>query len=366
MKLLFYYWTLSHGGVQHMMANLAAEFVRRGHQVVFVVAQPPSANDLLLDSGVAVVRLNLSRAGPAILALSREIRRVKPDVIYTGMPTMNISAVIANLLTGKIARVVISERSNPSLEFENGATWRYRFAALLQPWFYRLADARVAVSSELADDLASYSGLRRDSIQVIYNPAWNENLSCDAAVPHPWLAEEIPIVIGAGRLVPQKDFDFFLRAFAKLRQSMNVRAIVLGEGPLKAELVSRARHLGVESDVVFPGYVEDVVPWFRRSSVFALTSRWEGFGNVLVQALGAGCSIVSSRCKSGPVEILQDGVYGRLVELGDVAAFSKALEATIKNPSDPETLKSRADLFSVKRSTDRYEELFLTLSASVN
>lgn len=355
---MFYYWTLAPGGVQHMMAKLAGELLKRGHHVTFVIAIPAAGTNIRLPAGSDLVHLGVTRSAAATVALARHIRRLRPDVIYTGMPTMNITAVLANRLAGRPSKVVISERSNPALEFAHAPTWRYRMASRLQPAVYKMADAIVAVSRELADDLASYSGLDREKIQVIYNPAWSQRTS-SVVPPHPWLEKsKPPVVITAGRLVPQKDFEFFLEAFARLRQRVFVRGMLLGEGPLMNDLVARANQLGIAQDVAFIGHVDDVVPWFEHSRVFALTSRWEGFGNVLVQALGAGCGIVSTRCRSGPAEILSDGEYGRLVDVGDTEAFVSALSEMIAHPPDPYMLRERASAFSVERSADRYEALF--------
>ncbi len=361
MRIAFFFWSLELGGVEHMMVNLSRELALRGHDVTIVLARDPQPNEYTPDPRVKLVRLGIPNTVKLIWALSGHLRHARYDVLYTAMPTTNIATIIALKLSGAKTRLVISERSNPALEAAHSKTWRYRMSFRLQPFLYPLADRIVAVCQDLAGELATFARLRRETITVIYNPAFDEQAFA-APLPaktHRWLDDKShPVIITAGRLAVQKDYPTLIRAFAELRTSRDVRLLILGEGPQRAELEALIAELGLQGDVAMPGFRPDIANYLRKADIFALTSIWEGFGNVLVQALAARCSIVSTDCRNGPREILDDGVYGTLTPVGDVSAFARALAQTLDNRFDPEKQFERAATFSISRSSDAYETLF--------
>jgi glycosyltransferase involved in cell wall biosynthesis len=193
---------------------------------------------------------------------------------------------------------------------------------------------------------------------VTYNPVTTDDLPRLAAEPldHPWVAPGAPpIVLGAGKLKPQKAFDVLLRAFSHMRARRPARLVILGEGPERSRLEALARKLGVAGDVALPGFAANPFAWMSRCGVFALSSAWEGLPGVLIQALACGCPVVSTDCPSGPSEILEPGGLGRLVAVGDTEALAAAIEeALTEPPSTAEARRDRAREFSVERIAPRY------------
>lgn len=364
MRIAMFFWSLELGGVEHMMVELSRALVDRGHEVTLVLARPVQPNEFAADPRVCVVRLDAVHTARTIVRLAQHLRTAAYDLLYTAMPTTNIAAITALKLSGASTRLIISERSNPALEAQHSRTWRYRAAFTLQPHLYPLADAIVAVCHDLADDLASFARLPRQSIRVIYNPAFGAVTSDERSATHPWLdGKTMPVIVAAGRLMPQKDLPTLLRGFARLLRVGPARLLILGDGPLRGELEHLVGQLGVKDNVALPGFVPNIAPYLAKADVFALTSLWEGFGNVLVQALGAGCSIVSTDCRNGPREILADGRHGRLVPVGDHAALATALGQVLDQPFDQSVQRERASAFSVEKSALAYEALFAELMA---
>jgi glycosyltransferase involved in cell wall biosynthesis len=165
------------------------------------------------------------------------------------------------------------------------------------------------------------------------------------------------VILGVGKLKLQKDFTTLLRAFARIRALRPARLVILGEGPDRDRLLREARQLGVAADFELPGFVPNPFRYMARAAVFALSSAWEGLPSVLVEAMACGCAVVSTRCPSGPDEILEQGACGRLVAVGDDRAFADALAASLDEVPDRARLRERAAHFSVTRAVDGYLEL---------
>lgn len=217
----------------------------------------------------------------------------------------------------------------------SSSVWRQRHLPVLAARYYREADAIVAVS---------------------------EDARARAPLDHPWfMPGEPPVVLGAGRLGRQKDFPTLIRAFSLLRAGRRARLVILGGAREErrtaaeiAELSALARSLGVADDVALPGPEANPFRFMARSAVFALSSAWEGFGNVLVEALACGCPVVSTDCPSGPAEILDGGRYGRLTPVGDASALADAMTEAVVSIPDRDLLRCRAQDFTVERSVDGY------------
>ena len=167
------------------------------------------------------------------------------------------------------------------------------------------------------------------------------------------------MVLGAGKLKKQKDFATLVKAFAEVRHRRLARLVILGEGPRRGALLALARKLGVAEDIELPGFVANPFAFMARSSVFVLSSAWEGFGNVLVEAMACGCPVVSTDCPSGPSEILEDGRHGPLVPVGDPAGLAKAICEVLDAPRERAALEERASVFTAAASAEHYERALL-------
>ena len=159
-------------------------------------------------------------------------------------------------------------------------------------------------------------------------------------------------------MVAQKDHATLIRALARVVQTRDLRLIFLGDGPLRGELSSLAASLGVADRVDMPGFVENPLPFISRSAALVLSSRFEGFGNVLAEALACGVQTVSTDCPYGPAEILADGRFGRLTPVGDPEAMAKAVLLALDEPIDPGLLRSRGLVFSTQACASAYLSLF--------
>lgn len=224
-------------------------------------------------------------------------------------------------------------------------------------------DYIVVPSYGVAQQLVQSMGMgacRQERLRVIYNPVVDSWLyqKSQAAIAHPWFqVDQPPVILAVGRLTAQKDYETLLKSFAKVRQRLCVRLIIFGDGPMRDQLEALVRSLAMEDDVLLPGFVDNPYAYMGRASVFVLSSVWETFGMVLVEALACGCPVVSTDCDYGPAEILENGRYGRLVPVKDVDEIAHALEASLQATHDRDLLQRRAQDFSLDQSVRQYLEL---------
>ncbi|NIR27780.1 MAG: glycosyltransferase [Gammaproteobacteria bacterium] len=377
--------SLNGGGIERMTLNLARAFTERGYRVDLVVARPRGPLAGQVPEEVRLIRLSPSSrlealralgaarasrvAWPLLLgpcplmlrrlpALVRYLRRARPDALLAAGTQSNLAALWARSAAGIATRIVISERNTMSRVVRGaGRGFRRRYPSLAA-CSYPQADAVVAVSGGVADDLAATAGLPRAGIRVIHNPVLSAARIACGVSPRPE-GDRPPLVLSAGRLHRQKDFPTLLRAFARVRTARSARLIILGDGPLRRSLRSLAARLGVADDLTLPGFVDEPMAWMTAASVFVLSSAWEGFGNVLCEALACGCPVVSTDCPSGPGEILDGGAYGTLVPVGDDVAMAGAILATLDARLDRGRLRRRATAFSVDAAAERYLDALL-------
>jgi glycosyltransferase involved in cell wall biosynthesis len=325
--------SLEGGGAEHVMMDLARGFVGRGFQVDLVLASAQGAFLTQVPTGVRVIDLKARRTLTALLPLVGYLRRVRPTALLATLDHANLIALIAKALAGTRTRTAIREANIPSRETTRSR--KERLLLRLMRYLYPRADALIAVSQGVADDLVTTLGLNPSRVQVIYNPVVTDQLLQQAHEPliHPWFAKgQPPVILGAGRLVLQKDFATLIRAFAGVRRQAHVRLVILGEGELRSELEMLVRELGLEGDVALPGFVDNPFPYMARAAVFVLSSAWEGLPNVLIQAMALGTPVVSTDCPSGPREILKGGEYGKLVAVGDDRALAEAIRVALELP----------------------------------
>lgn len=404
--IAFFLFNLSGGGAEKRTITMVEAISSRGYQVDLVLCKVEGVLLKQMPAGIKVIGLEASPAWLAkayavaadpggfrallrpflatrkppvpllcLPALVNYLRRVRPLAMIAMMQHQNLVAVQARRLARVNTRIIVSERN--AISYEIGAAskdWSLRFLAPLLQRLYPQADAIVAVSKGVADDLAACTGISRDLITTIYNPVVSADLIAKASLPldHPWFTPGAPpVILGIGRLVPQKDFPTLIRAFARVRAVRPAHLIILGYhlNPKKTNerreaLVQLTRDLGVADDVELPGFVDNPYAYMARAAALVLSSIHEGLPGVLIEAMACGCPVVSTDCVSGPREILDNGRFGPLVPVGDDYALSQAILKTLDHPIDRDRLRRRADLFAVDTAVDQYLDLLRNDSKS--
>lgn len=363
-SLAIYLPDLAGGGTERMHINLAPHFLAAGLKVTFLLDRRSGALLDKVPEGAEVHVLEASRQVTAIPKLVRYLRSRPVDFLISNMEHGNVISVWARKLAAVATRVITAQHCSFRDQVNRG-NWKFK----LLPRLYRVslprADAIVCVSKGVAAEIADMCGLGISRMNVIYNGAMTAELkqAAEQPVDHPWFDLSDPVLVAAGRLVELKDYPTLLRAFAVLTRQRPARLIILGDGPLRTDLHMLAKELAIEDRVDLPGFIANPMPFMRNAAAFVLTSRAEGFGNVLVEAMACGTPVVSTDCPYGPAEILDYGRFGRLTPPGDPAALAEALLATLDAPPPAVELEERAAMFSTRQCAIDYLALFANLLA---
>lgn len=317
------------GGLERSFAVLSEEFLNAGFVPEIVrIRGGEMPYPASLPAEVRSIELATRSKLDGIPRVAAYLRRTPPDALITARDHSAQVAVLARRLARVRVPLFISCTNMPS------AVIRRPVQRFLARRLYPRADGIIAVSRGVADDVSRYLGVPADRVHLIYNPVITRDFERRRRAPldSPWLdeAHETPVIVAAGRLSPPKDFVTIIDAFARLRQWQPARLLLLGEGPDRAELEQRVADCGLSEVVAMPGQVDDPIPYMHQASLFVFSSRYEGLGNVVVEALASGTRIVATDCPSGPREILDDGRYGRLVRPGDDESLAEAMAAALQ------------------------------------
>ncbi len=350
------------GGAERVMVTLAGAFARQGVRVDFVVARAQGPNRDYLSPYVKVTDLRATHVSRALVPLIRHLKRTRPAALLSTTDRGNLVALLARKLSGVPTRAVVRVPNvvTSSLKHEKGV--RSVVMPFMAKWLYPTADLVIAVSQGVARDLEEFARFARGQVVVVYNPVDRQRLMSLAAEPisHPWFSPGAPpVILGVGRLTAQKDFGVLVRAFAQVRRFRDARLVILGEGEDRYRLETLVRTYDLQQDVWMPGFVHNPYPYMARAAVFVLSSRWEGFPNVLVEAMTLGTPVVATDCAAGPSEILDNGRYGRLVPVGDETTLAKAIMEELETDRPRRDLQRRASVFTVETIARQYISLLL-------
>lgn len=345
--------SLEGGGAQRVFVHLANTLVSlTKHPVHLVILRGGGVFQDDLDFRVKLINLGTERVSRSVPALVRYLRNHRPQVFASTMNYCNIMAIMAWRLAGRPCRMVVREAS-----VVRGGNLLMR---ILMRWLYPHADCVVALSPEVLSSILR-AGIRVvDKLVEIGNPC--------IITPHDivdkqpvFLPQPMPrFLCATGSLRWVKGFDLLLSAFARLSDT-SLHLVILGEGPLRSELEKQSQILGIKQRVHLPGFVKDPVHIIKQADLFVLSSRWEGFPNVLLEALSTGVPIVAADCDGAPRSMLEDGRHGLLVEPENIAALAQGIEMALVAPvGTPECRRARAEDFSAEKITRKYlAEAFL-------
>jgi glycosyltransferase involved in cell wall biosynthesis len=353
MKITMILPSLSGGGAERSAINLATGFVARGIQVEMLLLQAAGVLFEQLPPETNVTVYHRSRALFSLFDLRRYFRSHQPDVVITFLNQANLIALWAHRLAGSTVPIIPTVRSDIDRRIRD--SFKERVIIGLTRLVIGRAARVIGVSEGVSESIRNH--LSSTNVETIYNPTVVPSMleKAHGIAPHAWFQQaDSHVVVAAGRLVSAKGYDVLIAAFARVREQLSAKLIIIGEGPLRNELEALIIDLKVEDDVALPGFVTNPYVYFSHADLFVLSSRYEGLPNALIEAMACGTPVVATDCHSGPREILVDGQYGSLVPVDDIAALAEAMVTTLTTPPDREAIQARAMDFSLDHSVEHF------------
>lgn len=317
-----------------------------------------------VDHSISIHSLDRVRVRHVLWRLAGYLRQRQPDVILVHMWPLTSAGVLAWKLAGKPGKIFLCEHTSLYDHIERSIKTPKRLVQATLSFSHQSATGVVAVSMGAANDLARLAGLTDQQVEVIHNPIVAAELP--AIFPQPdtqlrhklWGGRFLTHLLTIGSFNAVKNHRLLLQSFAQLAPELDAGLVILGEGGLRATLEQDVEDLGLQGRVVMPGFHADPTPWYNMADLFVLSSDYEGLSNVLIEALACGTPVLSTDCRYGPSEILENGRYGELVPVGNANALAAGILRAARRAWDRQALQRRALDFSIPRQSQAYLDLF--------
>ncbi len=364
-KIIFVIPSLAGGGAERAFLNILKHIDRKRFRPMVVTFSPENAYPGEIPSGIENICLykrNSLDFLRLVHTLSRIIRVERPEAVVSFLDYANYLTILAVKLSGRKTRVVISEQTNLTKSLPNS-----RFGLIKRRIITRLypkASYVVAVSGGLKKDLCENYNVSPAKCRVIFNSADINRIRRKAAeeIDHPWFREDVPVITACGRLAPAKNYPMLLKSMKRVLKETEARLFVLGAGEKESQLKNLAKELGIDKSVFFAGFRRNPHKYIAGADIFVLSSLWEGFANVIVEAMACGVPVISTRCPYGPDEIITDGANGLLTPPGNENALAEALLRLLRDESLKKRLaeagRKRAEDFRPEKMAAEYERVF--------
>lgn len=354
--------TLGGGGAERILINLADYFAAHGWRVDLVVCKFIGELKDQVPATIRVVSLEQKRVVFSLPAYLRYLLLAKPPIVLSSIERPSIIAGFGKRLSKHKHKLFI--RMEGTL-ITSEPLWK-QFHRL--PWLalllfgYPAANGIFAISKAIAQQLARVPTLKKTPIHLVYNPLIKPDFSSkikEIPVYPSCVDATLPTLIAVGRLRPQKDYPTLLKAFARVRKTVPSQLLILGVGPLQTKLEELAFSLGISETTHFLGFVENPLGYIHRANIFVLSSAWEGLPGVLIEALTTGTPVISTNCRTGPSDVLENGRFGKLVPVGDDVALAEGIVEILKKPRQPMSpeLLAHLDQFKVDVIAEKYVKI---------
>lgn len=350
------------GGAERVFLSVAEVLAQKFNVKVYFVVDmigKGETESLVKARGFELIGLASTKTSHSIIPLRNYIDSAKPDILVSAYTDTNMGAIISAKLAKHRCKVIVSEHASLKEHWQHASLKRRMLLGAYVKYGYKLADHILTVSQGIADQIIS-AGHAVDKVSCIYNPvrfnaeSISKDLMRQESMP--------PTILAVGRITRQKDYLTLLQALSLLLKQKSARLVIVGgvhEQAEKGKLDDfiRANHLS--EYIEFVGFTEHIQDYYKAADLFVLSSAWEGFGNVIVEALAFGLPVVSTDCNHGPSEILLAGKFGKLVPVGDSLAMSAAMRQILDaNPFNPEQQITRAKDFAEGTIGEAYYQLF--------
>ena len=357
-RIVFYVPNLMPGGAERVCVNLANYISEHFSAEVYLMARMEGTYEYLVGDNVKRIDLN----GKNLFSMIRTLRSLTPDIIMSTTESANFRHIIIKLfLSPKTLSITRAANICYSWKTRNGL--KSKVHMYLGNKSYRYSDYVIANSPDTAKSLMDVCGVNECKIFTIGNPVFSLEENKKNNQPEPEDVKK-PYILAVGSFKSQKRYDLMIKAFNCVVQSCDINLCIIGEdGGQKENVVNLIKQYGMENRVILLGAKKDLSPYYRNATCMIHTAAYEGFGNVLVEALSYGLAVICFDVPGGPNYILNKGEYGYLVPFNDISKMVEIIISVIKGERrmDSQALVDRAATFSIENKSVEYYCLFRKL-----
>jgi len=344
------------GGAEKVTLNLANYFIRNGHSVDLVLVSASGELLSMLDSEVKIIDLNVKSLKYAAYPLIKYFIKNNPVACFVNVWPLTIIAILARMVSLSKLKLIVCEHTTWSESEVYKQAYFKAFLPLSMRLMYSFAHKIICVSKGSAENLSQFAQINKKRIEVIYNPIekMQRIKSSDQTLYSEWINGDHSRLIAVGSLKPAKDYPNLFRSIHLLKKELNIKLLLLGDGPLYKDLINLREDLGLVNEIIMPGYEKYPHQYIALADLLVLSSKHEGFGNVIVEALSEGTPVVSTDCPYGPSEIISSAEFGTLANIQDPVSLARAININLSKTFDKKSLRERAKYFSVERAAKKY------------
>jgi glycosyltransferase involved in cell wall biosynthesis len=364
-KILFVIPSMAGGGAERVFLQLLNHLNRERYEPFLALGARRGEFLNKLSKDVEIFEMNAVRARGAVPALIKIVRRLKPQTVCSTLG-MNFATALAKPFFPRGTRTVLREGSSPTAFLADVARKSPARAAFYRQgykYIYGFADSIICQSDFMRDDIERNLQISAKKLHRIYNPVDFEQISKLSDEPtEEFFNPNLVRLLTVGRLAFEKAYDILLKAFAVVRTTNPTATLTfLGEGEERQSLESLARDLKLNGSVYFAGFQSNPYSYMKQADIFILSSRYEGFSNVIVESLACGTPVVATDCPSAVREVITEGANGWLAENENVASLAEKINRAIVEKSNLNAEAIRAECekrFAIGQILPLYEKLF--------
>ena len=347
------------GGAERVVSNIIRYLDQDKIELKIILLEKKGVYLKSIPENIEIIDLNCKRARYSIKKLIKAINSFEPEVIFSAMGQLNLIISAMRMFYKGNPSIIVREDNTPSKKLADMKKVKGGLFKVLYKILYPCVDLIIAQCESMRKDMIDNIGINGEKIKVIYNPVDILKISREKDLYNPYNNNNINLV-AVGRLVYQKGFDILIDAFKRVNDKIpNVRLTILGDGKLLEDLNKKIDKYNLSDSVTIESFKENPYPYINYADTFILSSIWEGFPNVLLEALACDTKVVATDCKSGPREILGDNTWGLLVKENDSEELAKGIIRSINTKKNENT---RALDYDVQKIVKIYQEIFLTIN----
>lgn len=354
--IVFLLPSLGGGGSERVFLNLCKHIDKDKYHVTLCLLKKEGKfiAQLEAEDSFEVHDLGVSRVRNAILPIIKYVRRTKPDILISTLGHLNALLGAISFVFPKRVKLIGRESNIVSM------TSHDKITLLLYKRFYKNFDRVIVQSLDMENDLKETVGnLSQHQVVKINNPVDVRKIHTLREGNMELLPKGKVNLVSVGSLTFQKGYDMLLKSFSKFYKIDNYHLTIVGEGNLKDRLFDLAKEIGIEKKVTFAGFQDNPYMYMAQASIFVSSSRFEGFPNVVLEALACDTPVIANDYKGGINEIIEDSTYGKIIDIRSSEDFESACETLLERDMPKGTISNSVEIrYGIQKITKKYEKLF--------